>query len=95
MQIHAALGNRDGVNRQYRLCADVLAQEMGIEPAAETQTLFHQLLASEPGSTVSPERPPIPQPGEQPPVLPFWGRERELAVLQARLDQAKGGGHDG
>ncbi len=88
MQIHAALGDRDGVRRQYRLCADVLAQEMGIEPAAETQALFHQLLASKPGPTVSPERPPIPRPGEQPPVLPFLGRERELAVLQARLDQA-------
>jgi len=86
MQIHAALGDRDGVRRQYRLCADVLAHEMGIEPAAETQALFHQLIAARPGPTVSPERPPTPRLGEQSLALPFLGRQRELATLQARLN---------
>ncbi|NIO71762.1 MAG: AAA family ATPase, partial [Anaerolineae bacterium] len=88
MQIHAALGDRDGVRRQYRLCADVLAREMGIEPAAETQTLFHQLMAAQPAPAVPPVQPPAPRPGEQPLALPFLGRERELAALQARLNQA-------
>ncbi len=88
MQIHAALGDRDGVRRQYRLCADVLAHEMGIEPAGETQALFHQLIAARPGPTVRPEQPPAPWLVEQPLALPFLGRERELAALQARLDQA-------
>ncbi|MDH4136107.1 MAG: AAA family ATPase, partial [Anaerolineae bacterium] len=88
MQIHAALGDRDGVRRQYRLCADVLAHEMGIEPAAETQALFHRLIAVKPGPAVSPEQPPAARLGEQSLALPFLGRERELAALQTRLNQA-------
>jgi DNA-binding SARP family transcriptional activator/tetratricopeptide (TPR) repeat protein len=91
MRIYAALGDRDGVRRQYRLCTDVLAGEMGIEPAAETQALYRQLTAAVPGPRVSSEPAGAPPPGEQVLALPFWGRERELAALQARLDQAIAG----
>ena len=91
MQIHAALGDRDAVRRQYRLCADVLTREMGVEPAADTQALFRQLTAAKPRVMVPPERPAAYQPGEPTPALPFLGRERELALLQAWLDQAIAG----
>jgi tetratricopeptide (TPR) repeat protein len=91
MRIYAALDDRDGVRRQYHLCADVLAGEMGIEPGAETQALYRQLTAAVPGPRVSPEPAIVPPSREQALVLPFWGRERELAALQARLDQAIAG----
>jgi DNA-binding SARP family transcriptional activator/tetratricopeptide (TPR) repeat protein len=91
MRIYAVLGDRDGVRRQYRLCTDVLAGEMGIEPGAETQALYRQLTSAVPGPRVSPEPAAASLPGEQALVLPFWGRERELAALQARLDQAIAG----
>ena len=91
MQIHAALGDRDAVRRQYRLCADVLTREMGIEPATDTQTLFRQLTTAKPRAMVPSERRAAYQPAEPVPELPFLGRERELALLQARLDQAIAG----
>ncbi|MFQ5856410.1 MAG: tetratricopeptide repeat protein [Anaerolineae bacterium] len=91
MQIHAALGDRDAVRRQYRLCADVLAREMGVEPTAETQAVYRQLAAVKAVPIVFPERPSTPRPADQPLELPFLGRERELATLHARLDQAIAG----
>jgi len=92
MQLYAALGDRDGVRRQYHLCADVLARELGVEPSAETEALYHRLTAvrSEPVHAPAPERLPVPQPADQL-NLPFLGREPELAVLQACLEQAIAG----
>ena len=43
MRIHAALGDRDGMRHQYRLCVDVLERELGVKPSVETQTLYRQL----------------------------------------------------
>jgi DNA-binding SARP family transcriptional activator len=34
MQIYAALGDRDGMRHQYRLCAEVLEREMGVKLSA-------------------------------------------------------------
>lgn len=91
MQIHATLGDRDGVRRQYRLCADILTRELGVEPSAETEALYHQLTAVKAEPIHPPERLPAPQPVGPPPKLPFLGRESELAALQTCLDQAIAG----
>ena len=88
MRIYGALDDRDGVRRQYRLCADVLQRELGAEPAGETQALYRQLTALQAAPTTSGEQAPPPQLGEHPLTLPFMGRERELAVLGDHFDQA-------
>ena len=90
MQIHAVLSDRDGVRRQYRLCADILTRELGVEPSAETETLYHRLTAVRSEPVHAPERLPAPQPVDQL-KLPFLGRESELAVLQTRLEQTIAG----
>lgn len=43
MEAQAALGNRGLALRQYRLCADHLRRELGVEPMPETQALARSL----------------------------------------------------
>ncbi len=44
MRAFATQGRRNEVLRQYRYCRRVLNEELGLQPAAETQKLFHILL---------------------------------------------------
>ena len=97
MHIHAALGDRDRVRRQYRMCADILTRELGVEPSAETESLYHQLTAVRPepigewhGRRPATARLPVSRPVDQL-QLPLLGREPELAVLRTCLDQAIAG----
>lgn len=91
IRIHAALGNRDAVHRQYRVCADVLKREMGVEPSTATQALYEELR----DTTIDVDLPLDPEPGLQPsnaPLkLPFVGREQALIRLQHRLEVALSG----
>ncbi|MEW6374654.1 MAG: tetratricopeptide repeat protein [Thermodesulfobacteriota bacterium] len=91
MKIHAVLGDRDSVRRQYRHCCEILARELGVEPAAETQAVYRKLIAVTISPTISFESLPSLQPADQLPTFPFLGRERELAVLQTWLNQAMAG----
>jgi two-component SAPR family response regulator len=40
MRAYAALGNRSGVINQYELCKQLLRDELGVEPSAETENLY-------------------------------------------------------
>jgi two-component SAPR family response regulator len=44
MRAHAALGNRVAVREQYETVKRLLRKELGVEPAAETQRIFRELL---------------------------------------------------
>ena len=44
MQIHAAMGNRAAVSRQYERCRQVLQDEIGAEPSAQTKDLYTALM---------------------------------------------------
>jgi LuxR family maltose regulon positive regulatory protein len=45
MRAHAALGNRVAVKEQYENLRGLLKKELGVEPAAETQKVYRELLA--------------------------------------------------
>ncbi len=45
MRAHAAQGNRVAVKEQYETLRSLLLRELGVEPAAETQKVYRQLLA--------------------------------------------------
>jgi LuxR family maltose regulon positive regulatory protein len=45
MRAHAALGNRAAVKEQYEHLRRVLRKELGVEPAAETQKIFRDLMS--------------------------------------------------
>lgn len=74
MRLLARSGQRNAALAQYETCRRVLADELGIEPAAETKTLFERIRTA--GSTRFHHLPLQP--------TPFVGREEELAEI-ARL----------
>lgn len=43
MRVHAATGNRAGVNRQYEVCQQVLEEELGVPPSPQTTALYKTL----------------------------------------------------
>ena len=44
MQIHAAMGNRAGIVRQFQLCERTLLAEIDAPPSPQTEALFRQLM---------------------------------------------------
>ena len=44
MRAHAAQGNRVAVREQYETLRKLLRKELGVEPAAETQRIYKELL---------------------------------------------------
>ena len=44
MRAHAAQGNRVAVHEQYETLKKLLRKELGVEPAAETQRVYRELL---------------------------------------------------
>lgn len=89
MSIFAALGDTDGLRRQYRRCVDILQREVGAEPSSETSGLFQELTALRTlPYQVEAELPTV---RNKLPELPFLGREAELEVLRDRLGKAWNG----
>ena len=89
MRFFAWTGQRGQAIRQYTQCQDILRAELDVEPAAETKALYEQILA---GSLDLPAQLPVfltsgkaRRAFKRP---PFVGRERELAQLNAFLDDA-------
>ncbi|MCB0033924.1 MAG: AAA family ATPase, partial [Anaerolineales bacterium] len=76
MRLLVRAGQRNTALTQYRSFRQNLTAELGVEPAAETVTLYERIrLAKEP----IPHKLPVT-------LTPFIGREEELAQLEARLD---------
>lgn len=70
-------GQRSAALAQYEICRRVLAEELGVEPSPETQTLVQSIRQG--GVTAGPAAAsPIHIP---PQTTPFVGREKELARL--------------
>jgi len=88
MRIHSALGDQDGVRRQYRLCTDVLERELGAAPAGETEALYRQLIAVQPTPIVFHDQVSPRRLEEHALTLPFLGRENEQAELGDQFDRA-------
>jgi LuxR family maltose regulon positive regulatory protein len=45
MRAHAGQGNRHAVKEQYEILRKLLKKELGVEPAAETQKIYRELIA--------------------------------------------------
>jgi adenylate cyclase len=97
-----AQGQRRGeALAHYETCRRVLAEELGVEPAAATERLYEGIRD---GTLEVPVAPPVrPRPSAEPPAFlsedelvaeaspVFVGRERELARLDGFLDLAHAG----
>jgi DNA-binding SARP family transcriptional activator/ABC-type cobalamin/Fe3+-siderophores transport system ATPase subunit len=96
MTVYVRQGRRDAALRQYRACVATLQRELGVEPEAETELLYQQILRQRP-------RRPMPTPsadagcgdraqrqnGEL--ISPLIGRTSELTRLGELLSEAAGG----
>lgn len=79
MRLLARAGQRSEALAQYETCRRILAQELGVEPGAETTALYDRIRA---GAFA------VPAPHLPAPTTPFVGRERELTELSALLARA-------
>lgn len=79
MRTLALRGQRDAALAQYETCRRVLAEELGVEPEAETTALWERIGKSDRGlSAVPPHNLPAQ-------LTPFVGREKELAQIEECL----------
>lgn len=77
MLMLAKSGQRSAALAQYEICCRVLAEELGVEPSAETVALYERLKVTG-----------VPRPHNLPPqTTPFIGRESELVQLAEYLGQ--------
>ncbi|MCP4423303.1 MAG: tetratricopeptide repeat protein, partial [Chloroflexi bacterium] len=75
MRLLAHSGRRSAAVAQYERCRQILAEELGIEPAPETTRLVERIRAAENGRS-----PQLPAQS-----TPFIGRKREVAELNGML----------
>ncbi len=91
MAVFAQQGQRDRALKQYGVCIDVLADELGVAPSQETRALYARIERQAPGAEREPGRDrsnaPIP-------AAPLVGRDAECRIIDACLDRlpAKQGG---
>ena len=96
MRLHATGGDRASALKQFESCRQLLNDELGVAPDAETEALYRQILA---GEVVTAPRTVIvaasePGPRTTPHNLParltsFIGRVDVLAEVRARLASAR------
>jgi predicted ATPase len=79
MRALALSGQRSAALAQYEACRRVLAKELGVEPAAETNALFEQIKV---GALTQPER----RHNLPAALTPLLGREQELAEIARLLE---------
>lgn len=104
MRLFTLTGQRSMALIQYDVCRQMLAEELGIEPAAETTALYEQIVAGElePDADIGPDLPTPPPVAPPPPsVAPapfqaprqtphFVGRQVELTRLATLLKDENG-----
>ncbi|MBN1936605.1 MAG: hypothetical protein JW934_18225, partial [Anaerolineae bacterium] len=80
MRALAAQGQREAALKQYEACRQTLAQELSVEPEAETTRLYEQIRTTDASSLI-----PSPSHHLPAPLTPFVGREAELAQIETCL----------
>jgi predicted ATPase/DNA-binding SARP family transcriptional activator len=83
MELHTRAGRRDAALRQYRSFARMLKEELGVLPSAETTALYERIVAGEIVAVARSADPPHNLPVQS---TPFVGREKELAEIEALLE---------
>jgi DNA-binding SARP family transcriptional activator/Tfp pilus assembly protein PilF len=101
MRLDYLTGDRPGAIRRYDQLRRSLDEEMGVPPMSETRTLYDSILNDKVAQPPAPPAPSaLPKPGLTRPaqpvvlaqvdlILPFTGREAELAALRAAAAERK------
>jgi DNA-binding SARP family transcriptional activator len=84
MRLHAMLGQTLSAERQFTVCAQVLKEELGVEPSPETVELIERIRTDAPSPVVR-SQPVVSD------ARPLVGRSQELSVLLGRADELLSG----
>ena len=76
MRLLTREGQYNAALAQYDSCCQILVDELGVEPAAETTQLYHRIAAAKQSSHQT-----LPTS-----ITPFMGREAELTLISQQLD---------
>jgi len=86
MRLLALTDQRSAALAQYERCRRVLDEELGVEPAEQTKVLYEAIRSGDLKAAEPRGAPACAPAGELPTsLIPFVGRERELAQLQPLL----------
>ncbi len=94
MRLLAACGRREAALAQYRRCCDLLRDELGLVPMADTDALATALRSAAPHAATQPPALPSVTPAGATPgrllptALPFVGRQAEVQSLEAAWHSA-------
>ena len=83
MMIFAQQGQRDRALKQYGVCIDVLADELGVAPSRETRALYDRIDQQRSGADAAVERAGLPALIQ---MAPLVNREAECRVVDECLD---------
>ena len=81
MVVHARRGDRSAALRQYRECARILEDELGVAPLPETTALNERIRSPEADEVHVPSAAPDGATTHRAAALPFVGRASELGLL--------------
>lgn len=90
MRLHMLSGERTAALAQYEQCRQILAEELGVEPEAETTALYKQIRDASDEKPMAPAQLTLPAARPHtlpPPTTPFVGRETELTAIGQQLDE--------
>ncbi|MFN8439345.1 MAG: tetratricopeptide repeat protein [Caldilineaceae bacterium] len=91
MRSHSALGDSVSLAESYRRCVEALQRELGVDPSAQTRTLYEQLRRNETGVRASLKVRPEPLKSQRTlhnlpsQLTSFVGREKELTEIRQKL----------
>lgn len=87
MTAHAGLGDQASVADVYRRCVEALERDLGVEPSAQTRTLYEQLRSGAHPPAPAAVMPAVELPTNNLPVhlTSFIGREKEMADIRRLL----------
>jgi len=99
MRLYWLDGQRSAAMRQYDICREVLAEELGVEPMPQTTALMAQIRDGEMAESLAYKR-PLPPPAESSPAIQvpfqapelvahFQGRSQEIRALTGLLQAAE------
>ena len=88
MELHLAMGNRVEAKRQFETCRKLLAEELGVPPMDETQSLYQTIMDGQSGTT------PRPAPTDATPCRPrLHGSLRQQLSLAQKSSTSAGNHH--
>src|SRR5439155_19159692 len=82
MRLYVQQGRRHAALRLYQECVEILRRELDVEPEAETQGLYREILRQRPGRTATTSGVAVLS------EMPLVGREMEVGRLYAALSEA-------